>query len=270
MGDRDFDDILKAVATDVHDDLAIEEFGKALGFRLVKTKMRRYGEFTNRDTLQMLRKWQKNVGKAKERSLLRQKLIDAGLRRVADRHLPETAQATSQAARPSIITDLQIIELSNFFPLDKYDKLAVHLGLSIEDAHSIDEKYKDKKATKVLLMTWKRRKGGRIEELDTALKNMLHIPEPLGRIRQDSYVTESQIIKLSTLIPPSSYMDLAVVLGYGFAEFEAIMARNMSDTMKATVELLNTWKTRTRGPTNELDLALIAAMCGGVIEQYKQ
>ncbi|XP_071501747.1 uncharacterized protein [Diadema antillarum] len=197
MDDRDFDDILKTVATDIQDDSAIEELGKALGFRLgeistfLKTNMR-YGEVTNRGTLQMLRKWQQNVSKAEERSLLRQKLIEAGLRRVADDHLPKIAQTTSQAATPSM------------------------------------------------------------------------------RIRQGSYVTESQIFKLSMLIPPSSYMDLAVVLGFGFAEFEAIMARNMSDTMKATVELLNTWKTRTRGRTDELDQALITAICGGVIEQYKQ
>ncbi|XP_071494389.1 uncharacterized protein [Diadema antillarum] len=334
MGDKDFDDILKAVASDVHDDSAIEELGKALGFRLgeistfLKTNMR-YGEVTGRGTLQMLRKWQQNVRKAEERSLLRQKLIEAGLRSVADELLPETAQATShaatpsimgdefddilakvakavheeedieklglalgfrlekiknfvetnmrygdntssctqkmlriwrqkvrkaeersqlrqklieadlgnvaddllpetgasqtsaqapaqgpaeaaaqapaqapaqataQAATPSIVTDLQIIALSNTFPLDKFDNLAVHLGFSLEEAQSIDEKNKDKKATKVLLMTWKRQKGGRIEELIQALIN---VPAPSSVLQSLlGPTTQPQ----TPLVPPS-------------------------------------------------------------------
>ncbi|XP_072172668.1 uncharacterized protein [Diadema setosum] len=188
MDDRDFDDILKVVASDVHDDSAIEELGKALGFRLgeistfLKTNMR-YGEVTNRGTLQMLRKWQQNVSKAEETSLLRQKLIEAGLRRVADDHLPgavhsaaqtrpQASRAPAQAATSSIVTDHQIIELSSILPGGNYTNLAVALGISLSESSNIKRQHllDNKAATEELLNAWKTRTGGRIDELDQALR----------------------------------------------------------------------------------------------------
>ncbi|XP_071501748.1 uncharacterized protein [Diadema antillarum] len=190
MGDRDFDDILTAVATDINDYLAIEKLGKALGFTLgeisafSKTNVQ-YGEVTSRGTLQMLRKWQQNVSKAEERSLLRQRLIEAGLRRVAEHHLPETAptsqgpsqapaQTTAQAATApiSIVTDRQIIELSKILPSDNYGDLAEALGISLTEAKEIKKKHllDNKAATEDLLSAWKIRTGGRIDKLDQALK----------------------------------------------------------------------------------------------------
>ncbi|XP_071501717.1 uncharacterized protein [Diadema antillarum] len=189
MGDRDFDDILKAVASDVHDDSAIEDLGKALGFRLgeistfLKTNMR-YGEVTNRGTLQMLRKWQQNVSKAEERSLLRQKLIAAGLRRVADDHLPgavhsaagqtqsQASRAPAQAATSPIVTDNQIIKLSNILPGGNYTSLAVALDVSLAESSNIKRQHllDNRAATIEVLSAWKTRTGGRIDELDQALR----------------------------------------------------------------------------------------------------
>ncbi|XP_072173223.1 uncharacterized protein [Diadema setosum] len=182
MGDRDFYDILTDVANDVYREEAIEKLGRVLGFQpgkiqsYIMTNMR-YGEVTNRGTLQMLRDWHMKAGRTGERSLLRQKLIEAGLRKVADDHLCDAgssqaqAQTTAQVATSFIVTDRQIMKLSRILPSDKYSDLAVALGFSLNESSAIKTNHQmnNKAATEEILRTWKTEEGGRIDQLDRAL-----------------------------------------------------------------------------------------------------
>ena len=71
------------------------------------------------------------------------------------------------------VTDRQIIKLSEILPGGKYSNLAVALDISLTEADEIKQKHllNNKAATEELLRTWRTEKGGRIDELDQALKD---------------------------------------------------------------------------------------------------